>query len=456
MKFERKLKNDLDKSFEVKDQFDEICSHIEFHSQPTKKENYFMKKRVLVFTCASAVLVAGVATSIYFAFSGGENKLPSSLVTVDVNPSIQFALDENNRVLSVTGENDEGKMIIAGENLVGKDIEDALNVVFKIENETGYLIGSELVADGNKITFTISCDSENIEKTLRDSLTSVVDTIKEELHFDELSAQIEEYTREKIEEFALLCDPSLSEEDVKKMSDEQLLSVISLYHLETAELYSQELEDLYLYARDYEVKFAEEEFTKNVIAESGKIYQTLLDGYDTFLNKMTEGIDKLNEIRYEYLISEDSDYQKALKDVMAKKEEVLNLRATIAKAESQGLDTQIYLGYLEVKEAALDLAIEAMNAAKDIAISAIDAQISIIKTAYDAFKTLRDSLISSEELEKMLDDNAKKLDSTINEVKDSFFDTFEKAHKDDIERIKKEVLDYKEHLKEIIAAGYAE
>ena len=67
-----------------------------------------------------------------------------AMVKMNLNPSISFVVDGDNKVVSVTGENNEGKMIIAGEEIVGKDLAEAIEIILTIENETGYLVSGNV------------------------------------------------------------------------------------------------------------------------------------------------------------------------------------------------------------------------------------------------------------------------------------------------------------------------
>ena len=186
-------------------------------------------------------------------------------------------------------------------------------------------------------------------------------------------------------------------------------------------MFTSELEDLYIKAKEYEVKFAEEEATKEIITNMGSAYQIVLNGYDTMLNVMREGIDEINQIRYERLIAEDSDYQIALNKVLDAKKEVLNLKSEISKLYEEGKDVDAYLKTLEVKEEVLQLAIDTLITCKDVVINLIDHVVERIELAYNTFKEIRDKLISSEELEQRLQDNSKTLECKINLSKDNFF-----------------------------------
>lgn len=73
------------------------------------------------------------------------NKAYNAIVQVDVNPSIEMVVDEKNQVLSVRGLNDEGKMVLEGEAFIGKNVDDVVGEIIRIETELGYLVVGKMI-----------------------------------------------------------------------------------------------------------------------------------------------------------------------------------------------------------------------------------------------------------------------------------------------------------------------
>lgn len=71
---------------------------------------------------------------------------PPPAMQVDINPSVEFILDADDKVLSVTALNDDGALIVAGEAFVGKTAEDAVELMASISTDAGYLVKGELSA----------------------------------------------------------------------------------------------------------------------------------------------------------------------------------------------------------------------------------------------------------------------------------------------------------------------
>lgn len=94
-----------------------------------------------------------------------------SFVSLDINPEISLTIDENELVVSVYGENEDGQVLLYEEsaNIVGKDIESAIDKIVSLAIEYGYL------------------DEENkVVGTTVSSADDVMDLIKEDLSDEEL------------------------------------------------------------------------------------------------------------------------------------------------------------------------------------------------------------------------------------------------------------------------------
>lgn len=116
-------------------------------------------RRALVAACAMLLLVIAGAGSYMWI------QMPVSYVSIDVNPSIEFALNRLDEVASVRAYNDEGRRITEKLSLKGKKYMDAIDTLMESEDMKIYLTGqSELV-------FTVAADSSR-EKALRAGVES--------------------------------------------------------------------------------------------------------------------------------------------------------------------------------------------------------------------------------------------------------------------------------------------
>lgn len=87
-----------------------------------------------------------------------------SFVSLDINPAISLTVDENELVVSVYGENEDGQVLLYEEtaNIVGKDIETAIDKIVSLAVEYGYL------DEENKVVGTTvsSADDDKVEALL--------------------------------------------------------------------------------------------------------------------------------------------------------------------------------------------------------------------------------------------------------------------------------------------------
>ena len=120
MNVKKQFKNNMRPILNVTDCYDKVSKRIDFNDE---KENRPMKK-ILIPIGLTAIAACAIAVISF-------NLLPRNpelhaIVSVDVNPSIDLVIDKHNKVVSVSGTNEEGKLIVAEEDIVGNDIEKAV------------------------------------------------------------------------------------------------------------------------------------------------------------------------------------------------------------------------------------------------------------------------------------------------------------------------------------------
>ena len=101
----------------------------------------------------SLVVVMVALVGFFLVGCNKDNKKEENMtrVTVDINPSIEIIVDEDDKVVSVTALNDEGNIIIVGETIVGKTVEEALEDYEKtlLPNATSF--GQTVHVDGKYV-----------------------------------------------------------------------------------------------------------------------------------------------------------------------------------------------------------------------------------------------------------------------------------------------------------------
>lgn len=388
-----------------------------------------MKLWKKIAACGLSLALAAGTCALLAGCGGGDGEAAARM-QVDINPSVEFILDADNKVLSVTALNDDGALIVAGEAFVGKTAEDAVELMASISTDAGYLVKGELSAGQDGITISITGDAEAAQK-LYDDVKAGVDAFLEESGIDTVVERGEALKIDALRDLVQAADPTLTDEEVAAMTEEQLLNALKISRIETAQLLTEELRAAYNTAKEYDFRFAERQATKSVIEGLGSAYESFLNGYAAALDSYQKAIQAVEQARYDYLVDAGSDYQKILAEVREQKDKVLEQRKEAAELpegaakEAAKAALAAEEAILEAKEAALELAGDAANASFDLALSAM-------KTVENALTELEKTF--PEEITTALTENAQKAQDAMNAAKDEAFAKFEEAHKEDIEQ----------------------
>ena len=101
--------------------------------------------------------------------SGGQTPIATSaqsFVSIDINPSIELTVDENDYVVSVFGANEDGQILLQGEtNLKGKPVDEVVEKITDLAVEYGFL------TEDNKV---VSTSVTSVNQQVADALKNKV------------------------------------------------------------------------------------------------------------------------------------------------------------------------------------------------------------------------------------------------------------------------------------------
>ena len=103
----------------------------------------------------------------------------SSLVTLDVNPSIQLQLDDDHKVVDVVAGNDEAKTVLADMDLKKADPDVAMNAILGSLVRNGYLD-----TEKNTVLLSVENDDENVRLALEEQLSDYIYTTLQDYSID--------------------------------------------------------------------------------------------------------------------------------------------------------------------------------------------------------------------------------------------------------------------------------
>ena len=397
-----------------------------------------MKKRFLSL-CAAFALGATM-----FSFGGCSKAAENTRMTVDINPSVELMVDKDNKVVSVTALNDDAAIILQGTAFVGKTSDEAVKGVVEVATETGYIVKGEVEVGENNVKISVSGDT----KWAKDLYKDAEKKVNEYLESSGIKAKVERVDALKTEALKQLAkhNSTYTEEEIAGMNDEQLLNVIAIGRVETAQLVSEEVRQAYFAAKEYEISLATSTATKDLIYAMNSAYAVAYAGYGIALDTYSAAIKKLDDARYNALVSPDSAYQKLLVQLREKKAEILAQKQLIIsiKVGNSSVDITIATGDLTKYEAAYDKLVADLEAAGKAANDGLTSLIELMKQGEKSMKDLQAKFPA--DITDQLNAKASEIDAKANKAKDEFFARFEEAHKADFDAMNKALADAKSKL----------
>lgn len=384
-----------------------------------------MKKFRIVLSLSIVLLVS-------FLFVGCKKEQNNSMVTISTNPEISLIVNNKGVVLSAKGENDEGKIIIEGENLEGKEVEEVIEIIIKNEEESGFLISGSVGDNENKIEIQVSANKEKIKEKIEKTVTETVESVCDELNIEENIQKLEAYTKEELEKIVAKYNCYLSEVEAAKMSYDELLVQVSNYYNEVKGLVSVELENLYLSSKEYEFTFAQKEEVLEKVDQLESKYQEFKESYGQAINQLKKVIEDLEKLHYDHLVDPECEYQKQLVKYYEAKETLNAKKAELAeKDELESTTGQFIISGLETSLEGLHLL---LVAAKDAAELVLTGAKSLVSSAIAALENLEASF--PEEIKSTVISKLELTQEQMNQYKDEFFANFEAKYSEAIQKAK--------------------
>ena len=363
---------------------------------------------------------------VSFAGCSGKTAEAQSYMTVDINPSVEFTLDKDNKIVSVTALNDDGAVLISGTAFVGKTAEDGAKLVVELATEQGYLVKGEASKTDGEVKIAVSGNAETAKK-IYDSVKGKVDKYIEN---SGIGAAVKEGKAKGVEELRKMAIAmGLDKDEAAKMDAEALIKYIGESRKETAKLMSEELRQMYYKAKNSKIKIAENEAVIKAIGTVDEAYKQAVEQLEKAKEALKSAEKAVLEAYNTYFVSADSKYQQAVKAVLDAKAEYNKQKATVAEM-ADSIEKQAAEAILATKKATLDAAEKTLAGMKTLAQTGIEAASTAFNAAYEAIDTIKAKLPS--EIKTKLEASVKDIDKAANTAKDKAFETFEKQYKSQI------------------------
>jgi len=123
-----------------------------------KKRSVFEMKK-LVFAACAAFLICGLSIGGFAYY-----KTPVAYLSLDINPSVELAINAFDQVVSATAYNADGETILEGQDVLNTSVENAVNELVKSASENGFIS-----SDGSTIvSVTSETDDADLATTIEE------------------------------------------------------------------------------------------------------------------------------------------------------------------------------------------------------------------------------------------------------------------------------------------------
>ncbi len=331
-----------------------------------------MKKTVAIFT--TALMLAGATALV--GCNKEEAQAQMKVMNVSCNPSVEFVLNDEDKVISVNALNEEGNLVLTAETFVGKDAEEAAKLFVQVSNETGFIVSGNAQYGNNEVSISFSGDAKQAEALYNEVKAKVNEYLSEE-NITATIKQAQAITEEQLEQLVAECAPYMEMAEIQALEYMELVETIYASRKETVDFYSQELKNAYYEAKAFAMQQAELETLKSKLPTLAQAaLSAAQSAYESAVNS-------IEQTRKDQLVSETSAYQKALNNFRQAKVEYLKYREEVAAMEQNAI-TEAILSVLNSYESAVNAAEQALVAAGEAANAALDSIKATVDSTYQS------------------------------------------------------------------------
>ena len=193
------------------------------------------------------VVLVFVALSLVLGLNGTKN-VDYRYVMLEINPQIEFLTDKHDRVVSVFALNNEAKELLAGENFVGEKVCDAATKFVDLCVKANYI---DVERDDNAIKLnTVSGLMHGLDINVFKNLTKYIKDNQINCVIVENQNDLNRFKQAKevgvgTKKYSLIkavtrFEPNLSVEQVKGLSEKDLMDRIYMAHKNLKQTFTQE------------------------------------------------------------------------------------------------------------------------------------------------------------------------------------------------------------------------
>lgn len=186
------------------------------------------------FGIGALALILGLGTTTLTGC--GKDKDPNELqiMNLSVNPGVEFVIDEDDKVLSVTASNEDGAFLLEKfTEFTGMSAKDAALKFIEISEEYGFVVSGTV----NNESISISISGEGAEKLYNDVKGKISSKVSE---LGMTIGQLVEISNEELENIVQQCYQEYTNTEIENMSDEKILELIKQSREETKGIHTEQ------------------------------------------------------------------------------------------------------------------------------------------------------------------------------------------------------------------------
>ncbi|MCF7924936.1 MAG: hypothetical protein K9L26_00170 [Candidatus Izimaplasma sp.] len=229
----------------------------------------------------------------------------TSLLAVDINPSIEFVLDEDGTVISYVFSNEDAEIAAGNIDFIGMTYEQAIDAFMNGAVEAGYI---DVTTTDNTVIITFGNDDEALANQLQTQAEEKAQAFLEENKisgavlsgqnvYEELQTLADEYDisigKVRMIQSALATDETLTFEELTELPMNELMALITTSHRERMQEFAQTRKD--------EALQLQEQMRSNVHTQVNQHQQAVENDevetpdYDAIRNQQIENVGMLVE-----------------------------------------------------------------------------------------------------------------------------------------------------------------
>lgn len=226
-------------------------------------------KKIKRIGLGALALVLGLGTTTMVGCGKDDDPNEMQIMNLSVNPGIEFVVDKDDKVLSVTASNEDGAYLLEKfTEFTGMSAKDAALKFIELSEEYGFVVSG--TANGESITISVSGEgAEDLYNDVKDKITSKVNELGLTI------GQMVEITEDELEDIVEQCYQEYTASEVDNMTTEKLLELIKQSREETKGIYTEQERLEYYRDRAKTMLEAKIDAIKEHISNSGNLLSNL-------------------------------------------------------------------------------------------------------------------------------------------------------------------------------------